>query len=435
MINFWGKNALLCCVTNVNFELFQYFLKMGSNINQRTRDGKNCLHIAAGKGYMDLCKTFIDEFNFDIHVTDNSGKSAMHYCAGSGNHQLFHYFTKMGSDVNQRTNNGQNCLHIAATRGYMDLCKMFLEEYNFDINVTDNSGRSALLCCAANGNDQLLQYFIKMESNIKQRTKYDENCLHVAASRGYMDLCKTLVQKYNFDIHMTNFCGQTALHCCVTNINLELFQYFLKMGSNINQRTRDGKNCLHIAAEKGYMDLCKTFIDEFNFDIHVTDNSGKSAMHYCAGSGNHHLFHYFIKIGSDINQRTNNGENCLHLAAERGYMDLCKTFIDEFNFDIHVTDNSGKSAMHYFAGSGNHQLFHYFTKLGSDINQRTNNGQNCLHIAAARGYMDLCKMFLEEYNLDINVTDNSGRSALLCCAANGSDQLFQYFIKMGSNIK
>ena len=569
MTNFWGKNALLCCVTNVNFELFQYFLKLGSNINQRTRDGKNCLHIAAGKGYMDLCKTFIDEFNFDIHVTDNSGKSAMHYCAGSGNHQLFHYFTKMGSDVNQRTNNGQNCLHIAATRGYMDLCKMFLEEHNFDINVTDNSGRSALLCCAANGNDQLLQYFIKMGSNIKQRTKYDENCLHVAASRGYMDLCKTLVQKYNFAIHMTNFSGETALHCCVTNINFELFQYFLKMGSNINQRTRDGKNCLHIAAEKGYMDLCKTFIDEFNFDIHVTDNSGKSAMHYCAGSGNHQLFHYFTKMGSDVNQRTNNGQNCLHIAsargymdlckmfleeynfdinvtdssgrsallccaangndqlfqyfikmgsninqgtkydgnclhiaashgnmdlcktlvqkynfdvrmtnfwgkndllccvtnvnfelfqyflkmgsninqrtrdgknclhiaAEKGYMDLCKTFIDEFNFDIHVTDNSGKSAMHYCAGSGNHQLFHYFTKMGSDVNQRTNNGQNCLHIAAARGYMDLCKMFLEEYNFDINVTDNSGRSALLCCAANGNDQLFQYFIKMGSNIK
>ena len=135
---------------------------MDSNINQRTRDGKNCLHITAEKGYMDLCKTFIDEFNFDIHVTDNSGKSAMHYCAGSGNHQLFHYFTKMESDVNHRTNNGQNCLHIAVARGYMDLCKMFLEEYNFDINVTDNSGRSALLCCAANGNDQLFQYFIKI---------------------------------------------------------------------------------------------------------------------------------------------------------------------------------------------------------------------------------------------------------------------------------
>ena len=562
MTNFWGKNALDCCLTNVYFELFQYFLKMGSNINRRTRDGKKILHIAVETGHMDLCKTFIDEFNFDIHVTDNSGKSAMHYCAGSGNHQLFHYFVKIGSDINQRTNNGENCLHIAAERGYMDLCKMFLEECNFDINVTDNSGRSALLCCAANGNDQLLQYFIKMGSNIKQRTKYDENCLHVAASRGYMDLCKTLVKKYNFDIHMTNFCGQTALHCCVTNINLELFQYFLKMGSNINQRTRDGKNCLHIAAENGYMDLCKTFIDEFNFDIHVTDNSGKSAMHYCAGSGSHQLFHYFTKMGSDVHQRTKNGQNCLHIAsargymdlckmfleeynfdinvtdnsgrsallccaangkdqlfqyfikmgsninqrtkygenclgymdlcktlvekynfdihmtnfcgqtalhccvtninlelfqyflkmgsninqrtrdgknclhiaAEKGYMDLCKTFIDEFNFDIHVTDNSGKSAMHYCAGSGSHQLFHYFTKMGNDVNQKANNGQNCLHIASARGYMDLCKMFLEEYNFDINVTDNSGRSALLCCAANGNDQLFQYFIKMASNI-
>ena len=497
----YGTSALLCCARNGNYQLFQYFIKMGSNINQRTKYDQNCLHRAASGGYMDLCKILVEKYNFDIHVTDYFGKSALHYCVENGNHQLFHYLLDMGSDINQRTNNGQSCLHIAAARGYKDLCKEFIEECNFDINITDNHGASALLCCAACGNYQLFQYFIKMGSNINQRTKYDQNCLHRAASGGYMDLCKILVEKYNFDIHVTDYFGKSALHYCAGNGNLQLFHYFLDMGSDINQRTRNGKNCLHIVVQGGYMDLCKILVEKYNFDIHVTDYFGKSALHYCVENGNHQLFHYLLDMGSDINQRTNNGQSCLHIAAARGYKDLCKEFIEEcnfdinitdnhgasallccaawgnyqlfqyfikmgsninqrnkydqnclhraasggymdlckilvekYNFDIHVTDYFGKSALHYCVENGNHRLFHYLLDMGSDINQRTRNGENCLHIVVQGGYMEFCKLLIEEYSFDINITDYSGRSALLCCSANGNHQLFHYLISMGSDI-
>ena len=430
----FGNSDLHFCARHGNQELFRNLIDLGSNINQRTKNGQNCLMLAAKRGYMDFCKTLIEKYSFDIHITDYFGKSTLHYCAENGNHQLFHYFLDIGSDVNQKTKYGQNCLHIAAEKGYKDLCKTFIEEYNFDINVTDNHGTSALLCCARNGNYQLFQYFIKMGSNINHRTKYDENCLHMAASGGYMDLCKILVEKYNFDIHVTDYYGKSALHYCAENGNHQLFHYFLDIGSDVNQKTKYGQNCLHIAAEKGYKDLCKTFIEEYNFDINVTDNHGTSALLCCARNGNYQLFQYFIKMGSNINHRTKYDENCLHMAASGGYMDLCKILVEKYNFDIHVTDYYGKSALHYCAENGNHQLFHYFLDMGSDINQRTRNGGNCLHIVAQRGYTEFCKLLIEEYNFDINITDDNGRSVLLCCAANGNQQLFHYFINMGSEI-
>ena len=132
------------------------------------------------------------------------------------------------------------------------------------------------------------------------------------------------------------------------------------------------------------MDLCKTLVEKYNFDIHRTDYSGKSSLHYCAENGSHELFHYLIKKEININQRTKNGQNCLHIAASRGYMDLCKTLVEKYNFAIHKTDYLGKSSLHYCAEDGSHQLFNYFIKKGIDINQRTKNGQNSLHIAASR---------------------------------------------------
>ena len=118
-------------------------------------------------------------------------------------------------------------------------------------------------------------------------------------------------------------------------------------------------------------------------------------MHYCAIKGNYQLFEYFVNLGSDINQRKSNGQNCLLLAAEGGYMDLCKRLTKEYKFDIHITDNCGKSALHYCAVKGTYQLFEYFVSLGSDINQRISNGQNCLLLAAEGGYMDLCKRLIK----------------------------------------
>ena len=407
---------------------------MGSNINHRTKYDKNCLHIAASVGYMDLCKILVEKYNFDIHVTDYHGKSALHYCAENGNHQLFHYFLDMGSDINQRTRNGENCLHIVAQRGYTEFCKLLIEEYSFDINITDYSGRSALLCCSASGNHQLFHYLINMGSDINQRTSNGQSCLHIAAANGYKELCKEFIEEYNFDINIIDNSGTNALLCCARKGSYHLFQYFIKMGSNINQRTQYGVNCLHIAASVGYMDLCKILVEKYNFDIHVTDYRGKSALHYCAENGNHQLFHYFLDMGSDINQRTRNGENCLHIVAQTGYMEFCKLLIEEYSFDINITDYSGRSALLCCSANGNHQLFHYLINMGSDINQKTKYGQNCLHLAAEKGYKDLCKTFIEEYNFDINVTDNHGTSALLCCARNRNYQLFQYFIKMGSNI-
>ena len=360
----------------------------------------------------------------------------MHYCAGNGTLELFNYFIEKGIGINQRTKNGQNCLHIVAGCGYMGLCKTLVEKYDFDIHVADFRGRTALHCCVENINWELFQYFLKMGSNFNQRTRDGKHCLHIAAEKGYMDLCKTFIDEFNFDIHATDYSGKSALHYCAGYGNHQLFHYFIKMGSDINQKTNNGQNCLHIAAQKGYMDLCKTFIEEHNFGINIADYSGRSALLYCVESGNHQLFQYFIKIGGNINQRTKYGENCLNIAARWGYMDICKTLVDEYNFDIHITDSSGRTALHHCAGNRTYQLFRYFLKKGMDINLKTKHDENCLHIAACLGNTEFCKMLIEKYGFDIHALDRYGRSPLHKCFDFFliDDELLQYFITMGSDI-
>ena len=57
------------------------------------------------------------------------------------------------------------------------------------------------------------------------------------------------------------------------------------MGSDINLKTNDGKNFLHIAALHGHLNLCRKLTDEYKYDVHITDNKGWAALHFSAKNG------------------------------------------------------------------------------------------------------------------------------------------------------
>ena len=92
--------------------------------------------------------------------------------------------------------------------------------------------------------------------------------------------------------------GNTFLHCSATNGIYELFSYFADMETDINCKNNLGSNCLHIAAQYGHLNLCKELINKHNFDIHIADNDGCTALHYSASSGNYELLTYFADMGA-----------------------------------------------------------------------------------------------------------------------------------------
>lgn len=73
------------------------------------------------------------------------------------------------------------------------------------------------------------------------------------------------------------------------------------MGTDINIKTIDGINCLHIAADSGHLNLCKKLINKHKFDAQMANNDGFTALHYSAKSGSYDLLKYFADLGTDIN--------------------------------------------------------------------------------------------------------------------------------------
>ena len=93
-----------------------------------------------------------------MHITDNDGWAASHHFLKSGTYELITFFIDMGSDISFIVDDGTNCLHIAALNGPLNLCKIFLDDYHFDLHFTNKNKWTALHCSQINGSLALFLY-------------------------------------------------------------------------------------------------------------------------------------------------------------------------------------------------------------------------------------------------------------------------------------
>ena len=321
-------------------------------------------------------------------MTNNDRRTVLHYSVGVGSHELVTFCYDMGTDIHHTTTNGLNCLHIAANSGHVNLCKVLIDRYKFNIHITDKNGWTVLHHSVQSGSYELIRYSADMGEDIYLTTKFGENCPHIAACHGHLDLCKILIEIDKFDMQVTDKTGCTAFHYSSKIGSYELFKCFADNTTDIHLVNYDGLNCLHVAARLGYFNLCRALIENHNFDVHVTDCEGLTALHFSVKSGGYELFKLFVENGIDVCLKTDDGKNCLHIAAEFGHLSLCKILIDKHILDVNITDSIGWEALHFSAKRGSYEFIKIFVDKGTDINLLTRDEINCLQIAAAFGHFN-----------------------------------------------
>ena len=155
----------------------------------------NCLHIAALYGHLNLCKIFLDNENFDVHMADNDGWTALHNAARNGSFELFSYFLGKGSEVYRKTNSMKNVLHLSSFNGHFDIWEFVLEHFSKDYEDNNIRNQDTL-----NGKFYRSQVFYKYKTIFLHAMDKDGNTyIHLAAVGNQANVCELLL-KYDTEI-------------------------------------------------------------------------------------------------------------------------------------------------------------------------------------------------------------------------------------------
>ncbi|XP_064407413.1 uncharacterized protein LOC135352129 isoform X6 [Halichondria panicea] len=116
------------------------------------------LHRACLEGYLEIVKTLVTHGA----RTDKGGgilnRTPLHYACLGGHKEVVQYLKEIGCSTDVRDKWGGTLLHDACGRGHIQLVKYLVEELKWDVDVTDNDGRTPLVWAVLMGNTEVADY-------------------------------------------------------------------------------------------------------------------------------------------------------------------------------------------------------------------------------------------------------------------------------------
>ncbi|KAM9113443.1 protein phosphatase 1 regulatory subunit 12C isoform 2-T2 [Pangshura tecta] len=201
-------------------------------------------------------------------------------------------------------------------------------------------------------------------------------------------------------VNGTNADGISALHQACIDENLEVVQFLVENGADVNQADNEGWTPLHVAASCGYKEIAQ-YLLAHGAQVAAVNSDGEIPLDIAEDDGMEALLREEIaKRGVDV------------AAAKREEEELMLQDTRQWLNAGHIDDTrhpkTGASALHVAAAKGYIEVMRLLLQAGYDPNVRDKDGWTPLHAAAHWGVEEACRL-LVEHLCDMDTLNNVGQ--------------------------
>lgn len=232
----------------------------------------------------------------------------------------------------------------------------------------------------------------------------------------------------------TNKSHETAFHFCAVAGNNDVMTEMIAhisaadVGRALNKQNSIGWTPLLIACYRGHMELISTLLAN-HARVDVFDTEGRSALHLAAEHGFLQVCDSLLTNKAFINSKARNGRTALHLAAMNGYAHLVKFLIRDHNAMIDVLTLKKQTPLHLAAASGQMEVCKLLLELGANIDATDELGQKPIHAAAQNNYSEVVQLFLQQHPNLVMATTKDGNTCAHIAAIQGSVKVIEELMK------
>lgn len=234
--------------------------------------------------------------------------------------------------------------------------------------------------------------------------------LHEAFRRGHKEMVNGLLENGESvgAKNAKNAYGRTLLHTAAINGNLEMVQFLLLKGADMDTSDDDKRTPLFTAVECGAMPVVRALLTS----------------------------------GADINVRCSDQEmTVVHMAVRKALSDILRT-VTEYGADLDASDVDGCTALHIAARGNNVDAIKVLVEAGANVRAKNSHGDTVLHSAVD----DNTRMCLQAVTAllthravvnSVNSMNNAKHTALHYAACNagtpGTAEMVDLLLRSGAD--
>jgi ankyrin repeat protein len=359
------RTPLIVAVENDHVEIVKLLLNKGVDVNINDRNGRTVLITAANKGYLEIVRLLLDRVS-DINARDNTGMTALFAAVKSWCLEMIKQPPVKAHRLKIRKYKEDVFLTTAAepSEVYEEIIRLLLNK-GADVNIQDNSGKTALMIAVKNKNMEIIKLLLKKHADIKAKDNKGRTVLIIASDKDNEEIVELLLDK-GADVNIQDDSGRTALMAAVESRNVDIVKLLLKKGSDVNAVDRNGSSSLMVA-----MDIAANRFNRFLQKIFDAEISSAPVTKLSAGksfysniwndrtifilpddSSSIEMAKLLINKGANINAKDSKSRTPLMIAAEKGYIEIVKLLINR-GADVNVRRHDGETALGIALQKGN----------------------------------------------------------------------------------
>ena len=219
----------------------------------------------------------------------------------------------------------------AVQNNHFEIVRTLIEEGAANVNLPDERWYTPLFHAAENRNIEMVNLLLSKGADPCLPNRFGYYPIAAAIEHGHQEIFELLWNKMR---HLS-LCGRRLLLQAFDQGNQKGIEWLLKNGTDPNQILNHGKFPLIYASRRGHLKILSAFLEagadpnqKLEKAFGAEFELGTTALHQTASLGDIKGAQALIAKGADVNAMDYNSDAPIHLAAERGHLEMVRFLVN-----------------------------------------------------------------------------------------------------------